>query len=767
VKNRLKRFSLFRPFKLFNPFRAFGGFGAGPRASGGAETAIEQNGKYYRVHTFTTVGTSSLTFSRGGKVEYLVVAGGGGGGSRITVAGGGGAGGLLTASAKVMPQAYSVVVGGGGAGGAGTGSNKGSNGSPSSVFGVTAAGGGGGGGSAVGVMTANPGGSGGGGGGGGTAGENGTGGAGTSSQGNNGGNGFGGLAGNRAGGGGGGAGAAGANASSGVGGNGGNGLASSITGVSVTYAGGGGGSGTTPGVGGTGGGATAPTGSANGANGTNGLGGGGSSAATDTPADARTGGNGGSGIVIVRYEITKAEYESIAQFTYDTATTSPDATISRTLSPFILDRIYNKMRGCVLNADGSVNYYLDPDDWTKKADGTPSVLTGADGNVMIEVPRFYFRVVRIGTEVTWQISPVPLPGFVVHPGFIKDGTERATRYYSAYDACVQKDAVAITGATTADPVVITSNDHGLQTGDTVEIANVGGMVEINGRSFTVTRVDANTFSLDGEDGTGHTAYTSGGDWSGYIGGGNLDNATALVNTGVHKLSSVKGRFPMVGLTRAEFRALAENNGTGWRQLDFPLWNAVAMLYLVEAQTFFNQDVLGDGNTNNTYATTAADPTQAGSAHTIAGFRDDVANGSTTPANGQGTATRPGTVAMKYRGIENLFGNCWNWADAINVNVTATGNVHLANGNDRANYADGTATNHIQTLLPLDPYFLAESVGGTTSQYITDRHFGASSASRVVRVGGRADTGGDSGVFTLLALDDAGVRIRGIGARLSW
>jgi hypothetical protein len=503
--------------------------------------------------------------------------------------------------------------------------------------------------------------------------------------------------------------------------------------------------------------------------------------ATDSSYDNSTSGLSATDVQAAIDELASSvEQGVVAQFTYDRTTTSPAASIPRTVPPFVKRELYDRVRGCVLNADGSVNYYLKADDWTKKADGTTADLTGPDGNVMIEIPRYYFRVDRVGTEDTWTISPIPVTGLELHPGFIKDGTERATRYYSAYDACVRKDAVAITGATTANPVVITSNDHGLQTGDTVEIDNVGGMVEINGRTFTVTRVDANEFSLDGEDGTGHTAYTSGGDWSGYIGGGNLDNATALVNTGTHKLSSVKGRFPMVGLTRAEFRALAANNGTGWRQLDFPVWNAVAMLYLVEAQTFFNQDVLGNGNTNNTYATTATDPTQAGSPHTIAGFRDDVANGSTTPANGQGTATRPGTVAMKYRGIENIFGNCWNWADAINVNVTATGNVHIADDNDRANYADATATNHtlitsslttgsnnIQTLLPLDPYFLAESVGGTTSQYITDRHFGSASASRVVLVGGRADGGGDAGVFALAASNAAGGRTRNIGARLAF
>jgi hypothetical protein len=408
---------------------------------------------------------------------------------------------------------------------------------------------------------------------------------------------------------------------------------------------------------------------------------------------------------------SSVEQGVVAQFTYDRTTTSPAASIPRTVPPFVKRELYDRMRGCVLNADGSVNYYLKADDWTKKADGTTADLTGPDGNVMIEIPRYYFRVDRVGTEDTWTISPIPLPGLglVVHPGFIKDGTERATRYYSAYDACVQ-------------------------------------------------------LASDGS----------------YISGANLDNASSLVNTSTDKLASVKGIYPMVGLTRAEFRALAANNGTGWRQLDFPLWNAVAMLYLVEAQTFFSQNVLGNGNTNNTYATTAADPTQAGSAHTIAGFRDDVANGSTTPANGQGTATRPGTVAMKYRGIENIFGNCFNFADAINVSVSTTGNVYLANGNDRTNYADNTVTNHtlitsslptasgdIQTLLPIDPYFLAESFGGTSSQYITDRHFGNTSTGRTFAVGGSASDGGSAGVFRAAAGDSSSTRIRTVGARLAF
>lgn len=70
--------------------------------------------------------------------------------------------------------------------------------------------------------------------------------------------------------------------------------------------------------------------------------------------------------------------------------------------------------------------------------------------------------------------------------------------------------LTITGATQASPVVITAASHGLRTGDTVKIASVGGMTEINDRIFTVTKVSDDTFSLDDEDGTSHTTYTTGG-----------------------------------------------------------------------------------------------------------------------------------------------------------------------------------------------------------------------------------------------------------------
>jgi Ubiquitin-activating enzyme E1 FCCH domain len=70
---------------------------------------------------------------------------------------------------------------------------------------------------------------------------------------------------------------------------------------------------------------------------------------------------------------------------------------------------------------------------------------------------------------------------------------------------------AITGVTNASNAVVTSDNHGLLTGDVVLINNVGGMTQLNGNSYTITVLSANTFSL-GVNSTSYGTYTSGGSW---------------------------------------------------------------------------------------------------------------------------------------------------------------------------------------------------------------------------------------------------------------
>ena len=75
---------------------------------------------------------------------------------------------------------------------------------------------------------------------------------------------------------------------------------------------------------------------------------------------------------------------------------------------------------------------------------------------------------------------------------------------------VLESAQNITGATQANPCVITITGHSYSNGDWVYIADVEGMTELNGRWFEIANITANTFELSGVDSTGYTTYTSGG-----------------------------------------------------------------------------------------------------------------------------------------------------------------------------------------------------------------------------------------------------------------
>lgn len=83
-------------------------------------------------------------------------------------------------------------------------------------------------------------------------------------------------------------------------------------------------------------------------------------------------------------------------------------------------------------------------------------------------------------------------------------------YEAGYGIYVDADFKDITGITQADPAVVTAVAHGFLTDYLVKIEDVGGMDELNGRVFEITKVTADTFSLNEIDSQIYTAYTSGG-----------------------------------------------------------------------------------------------------------------------------------------------------------------------------------------------------------------------------------------------------------------
>ncbi len=70
---------------------------------------------------------------------------------------------------------------------------------------------------------------------------------------------------------------------------------------------------------------------------------------------------------------------------------------------------------------------------------------------------------------------------------------------------------SVTNITVADPAVLSSENHGLQTGQVITIRDVEGMTEVNGGLFTITFVNDDSFSL-GVSSLAFTPYTEGGQW---------------------------------------------------------------------------------------------------------------------------------------------------------------------------------------------------------------------------------------------------------------
>ena len=95
--------------------------------------------------------------------------------------------------------------------------------------------------------------------------------------------------------------------------------------------------------------------------------------------------------------------------------------------------IQANMKRCVLNANGTVAYYLHPTNSTLKADGSAATIDGSAGNVMVEIPKFYYKYENVGGVHSWSISPIAEAGYTLHPAFMRGGTERNYRYYPAYE----------------------------------------------------------------------------------------------------------------------------------------------------------------------------------------------------------------------------------------------------------------------------------------------------------------------------------------------
>jgi len=445
--------------------------------------------------------------------------------------------------------------------------------------------------------------------------------------------------------------------------------------------------------------------------------------------------------------------------------------------------IQRRMRRCLVSDAGVVNYYLSATDSTKKEDGaTASVLTGADGQVMVEIPKFWYRYGYAGTVHTYEISPVPLAGFQVHPAFLSGTTELDFAYVGAYEG-VLYDTSRTAYVNTFNPVASHSAtfdvDNGASKGTITAGSGTPYTLLLAGYTITITGTADNngTYIIDSVAGGNVITCTT------VIAGADGVEATTVISpitadftaTTGDKLSSVSGKMPWTLATRANFRAIAANRGTGWSQWFRDVEGAIQLLFLTEYASFYSQSVIGAGisavtdwSAYNNYYPFA--PT---------GNSNGIGNASGNTAGSTACATEA-TKYMSYRGLENWYGHVWKFVDGFNVNNNIP---YLCNV--IANFADDTASNYTNpidvlgvavTMHNADGYqatlkksgrgFMSASVGASGSTKITDYYYQAAGW-RVAVSGGDAVNGVYDGGFFLYVDYAAAIALSNIGSRVCY
>ena len=159
----------------------------------------------------------------------------------------------------------------------------------------------------------------------------------------------------------------------------------------------------------------------------------------------------------------------------------------------------NYYRCVIAHTSGTFNDDLTAVKWVE---------TDGAGDVAYEIPSPYdeddiFEIKMVQSADTMYLD---------HPSYPpKELTRTSHTEWALTNHVVKKlEAVAITGATKANPCVITSTAHGADTGDIVYISGVEGMTELNDRFFNITKIGDDSYSLDGIDSSGYGAWSSGG-----------------------------------------------------------------------------------------------------------------------------------------------------------------------------------------------------------------------------------------------------------------
>ena len=256
-----------------------------------------------------------------------------------------------------------------------------------------------------------------------------------------------------------------------------------------------------------------------------------------------------------------------------------------------------------------------------------------------------------------------------------------------------------------------------------------------------------------------------------------------------KLSSIANVKPMSGLTqqltRPNSEIIAKNRGAGWHTYGIKQASANQMLMFIEYGNL--QSNIGSGvvsiSDNSSYNCSS----YTGSTSSLG----NTTGRATSTINGIGgtetTYTDNGKTSISYRGMENPYGNIWDFVYGVNIHGDGTQrsgipyvctDYNYAESKNSGNYVSAgfttvNANGYIKAFGYGNPeydwLFMGSDTGGSAGGIVGDYHYVTANLNgyRIALLGGGWYCGSGAGGFYWALNSGVGYRSRRIGARLCY
>lgn len=410
-----------------------------------------------------------------------------------------------------------------------------------------------------------------------------------------------------------------------------------------------------------------------------------------------------------------------------------------TVSSPILTRIGNPLlhkslpiqsayRGCVAN-NGVVNYYLYPDDWAYKEDGsTPSVLDGTDGTVRVHTPKFYGKSGSNGNKRWVRISLVKLDdSWVEIPELLIDA------YRNTVDNTVSATPKAVSVVNTTEAFRGGGNRTQFDEYLTTKLDTKDAFRSDLGKPRTnISRANMRTYATNaGSELLCYEYYKWIFYWNYVIEYANF-NSQAAYN--------------------------AELTSDGYRQGG-----------LGPGVTDWSNSATSWSGYNGTYPITPC-----GYCNDIGNFTGikDLVIPECTATNETDTVATKTFKVPRWRGFDNPFGDIWTNLDGVVIQRTVANEISsVYTTTNKEEFTDVIGSKTIAGYEVAQDGYIKEfdlgetaeiipssCTGASATTYICDYHScsAASTGLRTLLVGGRADSGGFAGLVWFLSLHSLGL-----------